>query len=373
LRGTVACAIAPGGAGKSTILAATALALASGRPLLGKTVIDGPKRVWLWNLEDDLDEMRRSIQAAAIHHDINPAEIEGRLFVDSGMEGATLCTATEDREGVHLQEEVFDAIAEELIRRQIDVVIIDPFVSSHEVDENANAKIDKIAKAWGRAAKAANCCVVLVHHTSKAGSGEVTVLSARGAGALTNAARCTLVLNRMDSEKAKQLGFSDDERRRCISVSDDKHNRAPAERADWYRLESVDLGNGVDGQPGDNIAVAMLWALPDALEGITDRHVYEVQLLVDRGNYRADPQSPAWVGKAVAQVLGWSIAKSEDKARIKHILKEWFGTGCLVKVVRPDAKSRKRDFVAVGDWATSSGVPPHLIDVGGERCATEGI
>ena len=65
LRGTLACIVAPGGAGKSTMLASIALSLAAGRPLLGKVVHRGPMRVWLWNLEDDMDELSRSIQAAA--------------------------------------------------------------------------------------------------------------------------------------------------------------------------------------------------------------------------------------------------------------------------------------------------------------------
>jgi RecA-family ATPase len=74
-----------------------------------------------------------------------------------------------------------DALTAESLARQIDVLIIDPFVSSHEVEENANSQIDEIAKAWGRVARAANCAIVLVHQTSKAGAAEVTALSARGA------------------------------------------------------------------------------------------------------------------------------------------------------------------------------------------------
>jgi RecA-family ATPase len=87
LRGNIACVVAPGGVGKTTMLSGTALAMVTGRPLLGKSVWEGPKRVWLWNLEDDLDELSRSIQASAKHYGVKPEEIDGRLFVDSAMEG----------------------------------------------------------------------------------------------------------------------------------------------------------------------------------------------------------------------------------------------------------------------------------------------
>lgn len=366
LRGTLACVVAPGGAGKSTLLAAMTLSLATGRPLLDKIVHGGPKRVWLWNLEDDLDELSRSIQAAALHFGIEPEQIEGRLFVDSGLDGANLCTATEDREGFRLLEPIYEAMTAELIQRKIDVLFIDPFVSSHEVEENANTKIDKIAKAWARVSKTAGCTVVLVHHTSKAGSGEVTAMSSRGAVALINAARSTLVINRMDGTKASELGMTEAEGRRCISVADDKHNRAPPEKADWYRFESVDLGNGSIDDPGDNIAVAVPWALPHASDGITDSDIHAVQMLIDQGSYRFDPQATEWVGHAVAKALFLDI--DQHRPRIRALLKIWFAKGWLRKIDRKEPrKGVMKPFVENGIRVLPGGSSYHLDEVGGER------
>jgi hypothetical protein len=349
LRGTIACVVAPGGAGKSTVLAGTALAMTTGRPLLGKDTWNGPKRVWLWNLEDDLDELARSIQAAALHHDIGPAELEGRLFVDSAMDGAGLCTAVDGPEGFRLLTPVYDALTAELTRRSIDVLIVDPFVSSHAAEENHNSKIDAIAKAWARIAKAASCCIVLVHHTSKAGAGEVTALSSRGAVSLINAARSTLVLNRMNDEEAERLGIPDAERRRCISVGDDKHNRAPAEKADWYRLASVDLGNG------DSIAVAEPWKLPDPFDDVRPGDLYRVQQAIADGEWRKDAQAAAWAGKAVATVMGWDASDRAVKGKIKSLLSTWVANGALRIECRPDRKRESKEWVVVGDWAEPAG------------------
>lgn len=348
LRGTVACVVAPGGSGKSTMLAGTALALASGQDFLGKKVWEGPKRVWLWNLEDDLDELSRSLQAAAIHHGLEPEDVAGRLFVDSGMEGAGLCTAVEADGQFKLLEPIYEALTAEIERRRIDVLIVDPFVSSHEVEENANSKIDKIAKAWGRVAKAANCVIVLVHHTSKAGSADVTAMSARGAVALINAARSTLVLNRMSDEQAQELGITPEMRGRYVSVADDKHNRAPAEKADWYELVGVELGNGIDHHPGDSIAVAVPWTLPDPFDDVTTQHLEQAKALIDGGEWRESPQSPQWAGHAIAQVVGLNADNKADRGRIKSILRQWISNGAL-KIERREDKTRQvRPFIVVG-------------------------
>ena len=317
LRGVVTAVVSPGGVGKTTLLAGAALSIVSGQTPLGKVPWDGPGRVWLWNLEDDLDQLSRVIQAGALHFKLSEADLGDRLFVDSAMEGAGLCTATEE-DGFKLIAPVFEAITAELIARRIDVLIIDPFVSSHEVDENANTKIDSIAKAWGRVAKAANASIVLVHHSRKLAGQKVTSEQSRGASSLIAAARIALVLNRMDEAEAERFGIEgDDERRRHFSVQDDKHNRAPPEKADWFRMASVDLGNG------DSIGVAEPWTPTDPFGGLTGQHLYRVQMAIADGDHREDWQSPSWVGIAVAATLGLDAKAKFDRARIRKLIGTW--------------------------------------------------
>jgi hypothetical protein len=349
LRGTCTSVIPPGGIGKSPLLCGTSLALITGRHLMGKAVCGGAQRVWIWNLEDDGDEMSRSIQAAAKHYRVEQEEVSGRLFLDSAMEGAGLCTAIEDAAGFRLLQPIYAAITAELIRRKIDVLIIDPFVSSHEVEENANSKIDKIAKAWPRVAKAAECSIVLVHHTSKAGSGEATAHSSRGAVALTDACRSAVVLNRMSPEAAKKFRIDEAERRRYFSAGDDKHNRAPAENADWYRLASVDLGNGQLGC-GDSIGVAEPWSRPDPFDGLTGSHLYQVQVRVAEGEWQEDFRAKDWVGRAVADVLGLDLEEAAEKARVRQMLKNWIAEGALNVIEKDTAARQTKSFVEVGRW-----------------------
>jgi RecA-family ATPase len=345
LRHTVTCLVAPGGSGKSTFVSAMALALASDQEsLLDQRIWHGAQRVWVWNLEDDIEELSRSIQATAKHHGITKEMLGGRLFVDSGLEGATLCTAKETKDGVIVLEPVYEALREELLRRQIDVLIVDPFVSSHEVEENSNSKIDKVAKEWGRLAKAANCCIVLAHHTSKAGSGEVNAMSARGAVALINAARATLVINRMDPNDALQFGIDAHEVRRYINVTDDKHNRAPYAKASWYRLASVDLGNGPVALgiscPGDQVGVVEPVELKRAVADIPVDKIRAVQEVVKEGVFiRESPQAKMWVGHAIANVLG--LSAREDRGKIRFLLNQWIRLGYFNAVKKTDSDTRK--------------------------------
>jgi hypothetical protein len=345
---TIACIVAPGGVGKSTLVAGIVLSIATGRNLMGKTIWGGPQAVWLWNLEDDLDELSRSLQAAAKHHGITPAEIKSNLFVDSAMDGSGLCTAIEDRDGMKLLEPVYEALTAELTLRGIKMLVVDPFVSSHAVEENSNSKIDKIAKAWARVAKAAGCVVVLVHHTNKAGSMEVNANSARGASALISAARSALVLNRMSADEATQLGINKDERRQYISVQDDKHNRAAPEAANWFQLISVDLGNG------DSVGVAEPWMPPEPADLFTTDDIIRVQEAAKAGVFRYDWRSPDWIGHVVGNVLGLDSNDFPYRKRIERVLSEWIKDGHFKTEDRQDRKRKIRKFIVIGNTPVSA-------------------
>jgi len=242
-RGNVCAIVAPGATGKTALTVGMALAMTTGKPLLGHEVHGGPKRVWLFNLEDDLDELARSFSAAAWEHGIDPLrDVAGRLFLDSGVSGPGLCTAKQVRQSVSVLEPVYAALKAEIIARQIDCLIVDPFVSSHQVNENDNGAIDAVVKDWAKVAAATDCVIVLVHHTSKAAGAEVTVDRARGASALPNAARSVLVLNRMTDDEARRWGIEPGDARRFFRVYNDKSNRAPAAtEADWHEIVGVDL------------------------------------------------------------------------------------------------------------------------------------
>lgn len=360
-RGHLRAVVAQGAAGKTILSVGDALAMVTGRNLLGQEVPGGPKRVWLWNLEDDSEELARIIQAACKHWGITAADIGGRLFVDSALDGAILKLATStSSEGLVINRPLVTALTDEMLGRGIDYLHVDPFVSSHAANESDNMEIDAIAKEWAMVGKNANAGIGLAHHVSKAGAGEATALSARGAVALINACRSVLVLNRMGEDEAKRYGIEEERRRRYFRTYDDKNNRAPpSDTSDWFQMVSVSLGNGVNDD-GDNMGVVMPWSPPDAFENVSVDHLRKVQAMVDGGTYKESAQAKDWVGNAVAGVLGISASKDAkaDRAKINAILRTWYANGALVVVEKRDPDKREmKKFVEVGEPAID-GAPP---------------
>jgi len=363
LRGEITAVIAPGGVGKSMLTSAIALSMASGRDFLGKPLPEGAQGAWLWNLEDDRDELTRQVTACAMQHGISEGECSGRLWVDSGLEMG-LCTAIEDGDGFKLIEPVFDAIKAEIEARAISVLIVDPFVSSHSIGENDNSLIDRVAKRWKRLASETGCAIMLVHHTKKMGGREVRAEDSRGAVALINAARSTLTLNGISAEEAERFGITDKaEQRRLVRVDDDKPNRAPPESAWWFRKSSVDLGNGGGLEPGDNVGAAVAWSPPDPFDGLGVRDLYNVQLEIDASEWGDASTANDWAGYAVAKVL--KIDPTTDKARIKSLLRTWKHNGALkVDKRMVSGKGREKPFLVVGDWVDPATLPTLKTGVG---------
>lgn len=339
LREEVTFVVAPGGSGKTTFLVTAALSLVTGKDLLGKTVVGTPKRVWLWNLEDSIAMIKRSVQAAAKHFQVKPADIGDRLFLDTSRDGTPLCTTMRTPTGVEVDPSVSEEIISQLKANAIDVLIVDPFVSSHEGNENDNGEMDRVLKAWCKVAQAAGCAIVLCHHTSKAGAAEVSTMSARGAVAMTAAARVVLVLNPMSDKEAKRLGVVEEERQRVIQVTMDKSNRAPLEKADWYYKASVELG------PNDSAAVIRPWSPPAPADLIPPgglQRILDALSACSEMERRKSPQSPDWAGYVIADALGWDRPEKDTPLRgqVKRIADELLRQGQLTEAGARDARSK---------------------------------
>ena len=216
--------------------------MASGKPLLGIA----PKqrlKVWLWNLEDAPEEIEMRIAAAALHYELTPADLEGYLFVNHGRD-TPLVIAASDSKGLFIAKPIVDALVDAVVDIGADVVIADPFVSSHRVTENDNIAIDMVVKEWGRVGENGNCAIRLTHHARK-GEQEVTAESSRGASAIVNAGRVVRVFNRMTKEEAGKAGIEDERYRSYYRTYIDKQNMAPPlGKSDWFHLRASTSATG---------------------------------------------------------------------------------------------------------------------------------
>lgn len=341
----LSCTVGLGGGGKTSALIVEALAMATGRPLLGIKPVERA-RVWIWNGEDPAEELDRRIIAAMIQHGVKPEDIEGYLFRDTGRE-VPLVVATQSRNGTVIARPTIDAIIAEIKRQRLDVLIVDPFIKSHKVAENDNNAIDQVASEWAAIADACNCSIELSHHSRKTGGNEVTIEDTRGASALVNAARSARVLNKMAKDEAKNAFLDEATAWRYYRIDNGKANMAPPpERAQWYRLASVPLPNG------DEVGVATAWTWPNAFEGVNPHELRMAQKAVSEGGpWRANHQSKMWVGMPIAAALGLDPVK--DRKRIITILNTWIENEMFVVV---NGKGRGRHdtaFVEVGKRADS--------------------
>jgi hypothetical protein len=358
-RRQVSATIAPGAAGKTTLKIGRAICMATGRNMLGHNVWEGPHTCWLWNLEDDLDEVEKTVHAFLKAWEIDASELGGRLYINGadsvGSSGLKL--AVEDNfGGFKLMRPVSEGLIEELKARRIDYLDIDPFVSSHAVDENSNQAIDAVSKEWLRIAHEADCAIGLAHHLRKTQAAEFTAQDARGAGAMINAARSCLVLQRMSQDEATNFGVAECDRKGFFKVYDDKNNKAPpALKAEWYEFISVGLGNGDDSGPEDSIGAVQRWTPPDAFAGVTARHLLYVQRLIgDHPNKaRRWSTSTNWVGHLIAEAVDKDSHDKKDAAALKRMLDTWIAEGALKVVEREDHQRRPREFVEVGTWASN--------------------
>ena len=354
IRKYVSVTVSPGGLGKTSNSIVEALAMVSGKPLMGTApMINGkPARlnVWLFNAEDPRDEMMRRIMAACVHYGLKPEDIDGRLYMDTGREQELVIMHEDKKAGLKINEPIVDAVAEQITRHKIDVMIIDPFVSTHRVNENDNGAIDRVAKLWAQIADYTNCAIDVVHHLRKMADREATVEDARGAVALIGAARSVRVLNRMTPEQEKKANLDTDHRFSYFWISHGKSNLTKLDnRQHWRKLESVPLNNGgdsgLDFMFGDTVGVVTEWKWPSKDE-IAAAIPEDVRRLVvarmGNMNCRESTQSPDWAGYVLADALGEPIevsrAMTPEKKRIKAALDSWIANGVLAVVDEPDSK-----------------------------------
>jgi hypothetical protein len=352
IRKYVAATIAPGGVGKSTLTIADAVAMASGKGLLGLKPHE-PLRVWLWNGEDPREEMERRVVAACLHHGIKPSEIAGMLFLDSGRD-TPIRIGEAGANGPKITMPVIDALIAAIRERQIDVLIIDPFVSVHSMPENDNGAMDAAVKAFALVADRTGCAIDLVHHSRKLNGADADIDAARGGSAIAGAVRSARALNVMSAEIAQAAGIDEGDRRSFIRIDNAKANLAPSSAAKWFKLASEPLGNGTPDRPEDFVAVAEEWKLPDILAGITVESLIAVQREIKDRGYRESAQANDWVGYAIGRVLGIEADDKAGKSKIKAALKMWVRSGALVVEELGDGRTgRLLKYVNVGECAST--------------------
>lgn len=346
----VSSLIAPGGAGKTAFRLLQAMALATGKNLTGEHVFRR-SRVLFVSLEDDRDELRRRVQAAMIHHNIAADELDGWLFLSApeGKAGKLLEPHPRTRRPVDgsMKTELDKAIR----ANRIDVLILDPLVKAHDVEENDNSAMDAVISLLANLAVAHDIAVDVLHHTSKGAADPGNAERGRGASAVNNGARLVYTLTQMTGDEAARFGIAEGERRSFVRVDSGKVNiTPPLSQAKWFRLVGVPLGNGAGDYPnGDNVQTVEPWNPPDAWEGVTDDMRARILAEIDAG-IPADPDRGIAAGsrysahpnaktRAAWPIVARHVPDRTDK-QCKEIIKALLGANLIVEKAYHDPSRR---------------------------------
>ena len=229
---------------------AQALALTTGRNLTGEHVFQRA-RVLIISLEDDADELRRRILAARLHFNIPASDVDGWLFLSSpGAAAGKLMTT--DQKGRGVLGQLATHLETEIVANKIDLVLLDPFVKSHSVDENLNSLVDDVAQVLSDLAAKHDIAIDLPHHISKgvAEPGNANRGKARARWSMLRLYHVTP----MSPEEAKTSAYP---RRRWFICSRRPRRvtrNLAAGAAKWFRLLGVPLGNTTELYPaGDEV------------------------------------------------------------------------------------------------------------------------
>ena len=337
IRGAVTATVAPGGFGKTTLALHEALLMVTLYEL----------RVWYISGEDDCDEISRRIAAHCQWHEVT--SLQDRLFVDD-KNTLPFKIAKSSRSGPEFNQPLLLGLEQAIGKYKIDVVIIDPFVAFHLLQENDTAAMDALVKRLAEICTRCQCNIEISHHVRKPGIGQVelTVHDARGAGAIVNAVRSCRVLNQMTTIEAEQCEIEPERRSSYIRIDSGKRNMAPPEKAKWCQLVSVRIANG------DNVQAIAGWEFKPRTS--TDADDEWVQLILRERRqkkgvpYRADPRSPEWLGVEVAKHFGRDLTIQGHIIWIQKLLKQWVSKGIIVKERRMDDEQRKeRTFFDLPD------------------------
>ena len=352
IRKYVSVTASAGGIGKTSLATVEGMAIATGKALLGE-VVKEQTNVWIVNLEDPIEEMQLRLAAAMQHYGISHAQIAGKLFMDA-EDTMQMVLAAEGRDGLIQNDALLDYMAKRINALGIGVLIIDPFVSTHLVNENSNASIQAVVAMFRKLARLTGAAIHIIHHVRKGNGEDATIDSVRGAGSLIGAARSARVINKVTEDEAIKLGVDEKQARGIMRVDDGKANLAPpAEKALYRQMVGVQLPND------EWVGVAAEFKLPDLFEGITAKMTRAVQDIVagaeeEEKPLRQNMQAKQWVGNAIGHVLGLDPADDAQKKKLSAMIKTWIKTDVLRIEAVPDKRNgREAPCIVVGEWIRS--------------------
>ena len=346
LRRNLSVLVAPPASGKSLLTLQMAIAVALGMAW-GGWFPRKPEKVLVINAEDDLDEMRRRLFAAARSMGVDQASLVDRVFLVDAPESIVIARMDARSKSV-IRTPLIEQLVDIITQNGIGLVIADPFAETFEGDENSNSEVKWAGILWREVARRTLTALWLVHHTKKyAGDMAGNADASRGGGALIGTARILSTLFTMTEDEATLFNVPPEERDQYVRFDDAKANHSAKGRVRWFRKITVSLNNGAGLIPGDDVGVLEPWKPPGVMDGVTAHELGLALETIGRGvmddNGRPTGQlfgptimsKDRFAGRVLEQLLGI------PEERSKQMIKAWLESGALYTVEYDDPQQRK--------------------------------
>jgi hypothetical protein len=340
-----------GGTAKTAVRITQALSVATGRSLTGEHVHKRSKVLFL-SFEDGISELKRRLLGAMLHHHVSDCDVDGWLFF-AAVRGHKLIKTT--GRGNTIVGTLEPWLRQKIQSLGVELVILDPFIKTHDVEENDNTGIDAVCTLLAQLAIELDVAVDYLHHVRKGPPDPGNADIARGASAAKDAGRLVYTLTPMTPEEAQMYG-ADDALRRCLVRQEPaKVNIAPPTAATiWFKIVGVPLNNGTPEYPqGDTVQTVERWAQRDFWADITIPVANRILDMIDQGpgpesgrRYSPAPQAKDRAAWVVVQ----EICPNLSETQCKKVIAKWLENGVLVVREHVDPKDRhKKPGLLVGN------------------------
>jgi hypothetical protein len=224
--GKVTVVAGPGGVSKSMLVLHMAMYAAIGKDF-GPFKPSAPIRTLAVSYEDDRQEMHKRVNALIAELSDQDDGISDMLYDIKGQlasnllmyaadddASAWLILTKPDRFGPAERTERVNWLIGFLQRNSVRLLILDPAVYTHQLEENDISDMAIYMQTLSAIAKQANCAVLVVHHMSKAGAwaqlDDINQGSLRGASSFADNARSVGVVVSMPTKDAPLYGLPAD-------------------------------------------------------------------------------------------------------------------------------------------------------------------
>ena len=318
--------VSPGGLGKSTLVLTEAIAICTGRNLLGDKPHESVN-VFYFNSEDDLDEIQRRTFATCQHYGIDKAELDGKLYIESGRSRELLLAVGND--GI-INEPDFEYLEQRCKENHIGLLILDPLQNMHTAMET-NEVFRNLGKRLSQLADDCNMSVEIIHHTRKiSANSEATVENSRGGISLVAAVRSARLLNTMSRTESENIGLETNIDHFKIEPAGKNNLTRSLEKALWYQRSAVQLENG------DWVAIVKKYNIPSAFDNISNSRIRDLYYSIKdtkinlmRSPLATRTEHKMSIHEFIGDFLQMDLEAVQTKSITKRIVKTWLDSKTL--------------------------------------------